>query len=76
MPSMVEIVCACGCGRKKLVREADRRRGWGKFFSKSCKAKSQARRLGVPEFVGHCEFGDLRDDLPVYSNHGQDEAIG
>jgi len=37
--SKVEITCKCGCGRKKLVRVADQKRGWGKFYSKSCKAK-------------------------------------
>jgi len=36
-----EIVCACGCGRKKEVKIADIKRGWGKFYSKSCKAKHQ-----------------------------------
>ena len=43
---MKEITCKCGCGRKKLVREADIKRGWGKFYSKSCKAKEQERRTG------------------------------
>lgn len=42
----VEITCKCGCGRKKLVREADVKRGWGLFFSKSCKAKWQEKRTG------------------------------
>lgn len=46
MASMKEIVCKCGCGRKKMVRTADIKRGWGKFFSKSCKAKYQERRTG------------------------------
>jgi len=46
MPNMIEIICACGCGRKKMVRKADRKRGWGKFYSKSCKAKYQERRTG------------------------------
>lgn len=36
---MMEITCKCGCGRKKEVRAADVKRGWGKYFSKSCKAK-------------------------------------
>lgn len=38
-----EIICKCGCLKKKVVRVADIRRGWGKFFSKSCKAKWQLR---------------------------------
>ena len=46
MARMVEIICACGCGRKKMVRAVDVRRGWGKYFSKSCKAIAQERRTG------------------------------
>lgn len=46
MASIVEITCKCGCGRKKMVRTADVARGWGKFYSKSCKAKEQERRTG------------------------------
>ena len=39
-----QIICKCGCGRKKDVRVADINRGWGMFFSKSCKARHQGRR--------------------------------
>ena len=46
MASMTEITCKCGCGRKKMVRTADVKRGWGKYFSKGCKAKEQERRTG------------------------------
>ena len=46
MASMIEITCKCGCGRKKMVRTADVARGWGKYYSKSCKAKAQERRTG------------------------------
>lgn len=46
MASMTEITCRCGCGRKKMVRTADVKRGWGKYFSKSCKARHQTRRTG------------------------------
>ncbi len=46
MTKTKEIICLCGCGRKKLVRMADIARGWGKFFSKSCKAKYQERKTG------------------------------
>lgn len=44
MIKMKEIICKCGCGRKKMVRSADIARGWGKYFSKSCKAKAQESR--------------------------------
>lgn len=43
MAAMTEITCACGCGQKKMVRTADVRRGWGKFATKSCKARKQTR---------------------------------
>lgn len=46
MATMKEIVCKCGCGRKKMVRTADIKRGWGKFFDKSCKASHQEKRTG------------------------------
>lgn len=32
MMSTTEITCACGCGRKKQVRTADVKRGWGKDY--------------------------------------------
>jgi hypothetical protein len=40
----VEITCACGT--KFMARIADRKRGWGKFCSKSCKASVQESRTG------------------------------
>lgn len=46
MASMKEITCKCGCGQKKMVRVADIKRGWGKFYDKSCKARYQERRTG------------------------------
>lgn len=41
--TMVERKCAC-CGKTIMVRAADVKRGWGKFCSKSCKAKQQEAR--------------------------------
>lgn len=41
--AMSEIVCACGCGRTRMVRTADIKRGWGRYFSKSCKQTHQMR---------------------------------
>lgn len=40
-----EITCACGCKRIKIVRIADINRGWGMFFSKSCKAIHQYKMI-------------------------------
>lgn len=42
----VKVVCECGCGVSFDARVADRNRGWGRFFSKSCKARFQERRTG------------------------------
>jgi len=47
MATMVKVKCAnksCGC--EFMARLADRKRGWGKFCSKSCKAVKQERRTG------------------------------
>lgn len=44
----VERKCACGCGAKVIARLADVKRGWGKYYSKSCKAKAQYRKIGYP----------------------------
>lgn len=45
MSSMTEVKCKC-CGDKFQARTADVKRGWGKFCSKSCKAKKQERKTG------------------------------
>ena len=44
MASMIEITCKCGCGKKRMVRSADVKRGWGLFYNKACKAREQERR--------------------------------
>lgn len=45
MPTMIKCKCQ-NCGEWMEVREADRKRGWGKFCSKTCKAQKQERRTG------------------------------
>lgn len=45
MAKMVQKLCAC-CGAAHEVRQADLDRGWGKFCSKSCKAKVQEKNNG------------------------------
>ena len=42
----IERTCKCGCGVKFMARVADVKRGWGKYASKSCKAKAQEKRTG------------------------------
>lgn len=41
----VRVNCA-RCGDPFMARVADRKRGWGKFCSKSCKAIRQTQRTG------------------------------
>lgn len=43
----VVVTCANKrCGDQFTARVADRKRGWAKFCSKSCKAKKQESRTG------------------------------
>lgn len=45
--STIEVKCENkSCGVMFTARVADRKRGWGKFCSKSCKAIKQERRTG------------------------------
>ena len=70
MATMVEITCKCGCNRKKSVREADVKRGWGKFFSKSCKAKHQEKRTGqYANYKQRSEWNSLEDDDQSWDAH-------
>jgi len=67
MSTHIEITCACGCERKKMVRVADIKRGWGKYFSKRCKAREQTRRTGYagPDQDSYGESGGF---LPFNGN--------
>lgn len=83
MASMVEITCACGCGRKKMVRTADVKRGWGKFYSKSCKAKEQERRTGqYRNFMGsgvdkktYVKYQQEHGGYPQFDRNGNFEGV-
>lgn len=66
MATMVDRVCACGCGRQFKVRLSDVKRGWGRFASKSCKARHQERRTG--QYRALCD-GD-------FDTHGHPFASG
>ena len=46
----VEVKCQC-CKQPFLARIADRKRGWGKFCSKRCKAVKQEQRTG--QYANH-----------------------
>lgn len=50
----VEVLCKC-CKQPFIARVADRKRGWGKFCSKSCKAVKQEARTGQ-----HAEYQERK----------------
>lgn len=77
MAKMQEITCKCGCGRKKEVRVSDIKRGWGQYFSKSCKAIAQERRTGQCAAYYHRQASGGRvpegfTDAHLFSNEGDD----
>lgn len=75
---MTEITCKCGCGRKREVRTADVKRGWGLYFSKSCKASYQETRTGqYTDYLNREQRADDDDNwghifASGYEGHGQD----
>lgn len=56
----VQVTCANkSCKLPFTARVADRKRGWGRFCSKNCKASEQTRRTGVsgPYMTGAARTG-------------------
>ena len=51
-----EEVCCERCQKKFMARTADRKRGWGRFCSKSCKAGDQEAKTG--QFALLCAASD------------------
>ena len=70
MASMVEVKCK-GCKEPFMARVADRKRGWGEFCSKSCKATKQntnkRKRQRYPR-----EFSSCVSMESGYFGHGQE----
>lgn len=66
----VKVICKNKpCGLEFEVREADRKRGWGLFCSKSCKASRQTYLTGrgkpkerTPEAENESIMNELRDE--------------
>lgn len=63
MAAMVKVKCKC-CPDEFMAREADRKRGWARFCSKSCAAywKAYGRRRGH-QTVEMRESAKFRNDL-------------
>lgn len=73
MPKMVDVICANRtCKAPFQAREADRKRGWGKFCSKSCKATVQERRTGqMARYLERCD-GYMKDAAMSAMEEGWD----
>lgn len=67
--------CAC-CGDPFRARTADRKRGWARFCSKSCKAIRQTQRTGYAgpgahfDNYPHGDFGEGWDGHKVWGAEG------
>ena len=61
------------CNAPFEARVADRKRGWARFCSKSCKAKSQEKRTGQhAAFLARQFDDDLADgSVGLMDGHGQ-----
>lgn len=86
MATMVECKCANrSCGATFIARTADRKRGWARFCSKSCKAVQQERRTGqhamrqrVMDANGGKTPGDFAREfggIPQFDRHGRYEGF-
>ncbi|PSL93537.1 hypothetical protein [Pseudomonas sp. R9.37] len=66
MCATVEVSCAW-CEGKFTARVADRKRGWGKFCSKSCKASKQ--KYGATKaFWEKASPGNKRSNIAKYAD--------
>lgn len=61
--------CAC-CGDLFTARVADRKRGWARYCSKSCKAKKQEVRTG--QYNQYLQ--GARDDGLCFPSHADGEV--
>lgn len=69
MPSKVEVKCK-QCQEPFMARVADRKRGWGKFCSKSCKAKGQTNSKGNQHKTYRKTYEDYSEDVDDYAYFG------
>ncbi len=79
MAATQSITCACGCNRTKNVRTADVKRGWGKYFSKACKARHRNpnKRTGTKQALNNSRFYDNDDHCYINdANPFSGEGLG
>jgi hypothetical protein len=72
----VEVKCQ-RCKQPFVARVADRKRGWGKFCSKSCKAIKQTQRTGYagPRAAASYRCSECGDEARKYIGAGQIEYL-
>ena len=71
----VEVVCANKrCRVKFMARVADRKRGWGRFCSKSCKAAEQENR--THQYINHVNHPGLSWDEDAHETAMADAEAG
>lgn len=68
MPSMTTVSCKC-CKTNFQARTVDVKRGWGKFCSKSCKAKTQEKRTGQYANLIHGKRKSSKNTKKNYKRH-------
>jgi hypothetical protein len=58
------VICANKrCSNEFEARQADIKRGWGKFCSKSCKAVKQEQRTGQYRKLMERQFDEIEVDI-------------
>lgn len=58
-----------------MVRVADLKRGWGKYFSKSCKAKAQSRSGGSRNYYRAKKYREAFGGNPQFGTNGDYEGL-
>lgn len=74
----MKVECTCKCCKKRfMARVADRKRGWGQFCSKSCKAIKQNRTKPYTPQQSDDDWSERMHQWAMEdstSSHGQDEV--
>lgn len=83
----VEVKCG-RCSKPFMARIADRKRGWGKFCSKSCKAVKQEKRTGqyaafkhktrLHPYVSNETYREYQEEhggIPQFNHRGEYEGF-
>lgn len=77
MSGATETYKCARCGDPFRARTADRKRGWARFCSKSCKAIRQTQRTGISGPPSRCEYScsECGDNARKYIGAGRIEYL-